>query len=54
MHEKIQACELRTYFEVFKVGGDGGFVIVCIVVAVISDFYGSERLRREKKFYQGG
>lgn len=27
---------------------------VCRVVAVISDFYGSERLRREKKFYQGG
>lgn len=54
MHEKIQACELRTYFEVFKVGGNGGFVIVCRVVAVISDFYGSERLRREKKFYQGG
>lgn len=55
MHEKIQACELRTYFEVFKVGGNGGFVIVCRVVAVISDFYGSERLRREKKnFTKGG
>ena len=26
MHEKVQACELRTYFEVFKVGGNGGFV----------------------------
>ena len=35
MHEKIQACELRTYFEVFKVDGNGGFVIVCRVVAVI-------------------
>lgn len=54
MHEKIQACELRTYLEVFRVGGNGGFVIVCRVVAVISDFYASERLRREKNFTKGG
>lgn len=47
MHEKIQACELRTYFEVFKVGGNGGFVIVCRVVAVI--WFLRQRKAEERK-----
>ena len=47
MHEKIQACELRTYFKVFKVGGNGGFVIVCRVVAVI--WFLRQRKAEERK-----
>lgn len=47
MHEKIQACELRTYFEVFKVDGNGGFVIVCRVVAVI--WFLRQRKAEERK-----
>ena len=47
MHEKIQACELRTYFEVFKVGGNGGFVIVCRVGAVI--WFLRQRKAEERK-----
>ena len=43
----MQACELRTYFEVFKVGGNGGFVIVCRVVAVI--WFLRQRKAEERK-----